>query len=57
MILFTKKGEVLGEPGLGMNLESMLFEKNVSAYEIKKEFQKQLAIYVQLGIPSLLPWV
>ena len=46
MIIFTKKGEVLGDPNFGLNLEDMLFEFNFNATQVKNEFYAQLANYV-----------
>lgn len=47
MILFTNKGDVLGEPNLGMDLESYLFEKNVPTSFIEDKFYDQLNYYVR----------
>jgi phage baseplate assembly protein W len=46
MIIFTKKGEVLGEPNFGLNLEDQLFEFSFNETQIKKDFYAQLANYV-----------
>ena len=46
MIIFTRKGEVLGEPNLGLNLEDMLFEFNFNANQVQNDFYAQLASYV-----------
>jgi hypothetical protein len=46
MIIFTKKGEVLGDPNFGLNLEEQLFELNFNGTQIKKEFYAQLVNYV-----------
>jgi hypothetical protein len=46
MIMFTRKGDVLGDPGFGLSLEDLLFEFGFSANEIKTAFGQQLASYV-----------
>lgn len=46
MIMFTRKGEVLGEPNFGLSLEDLLFEFGFSANELRKTFDQQLASYV-----------
>jgi hypothetical protein len=46
MIIFTKKGEILGEPNFGLSLEEQLFELQVNSYQIKTAFNGQLAAYV-----------
>ena len=46
MILFTQRGEVLGEPNLGMNLEDYLFTFNFDASEIKTKFNAQVNQYI-----------
>jgi phage baseplate assembly protein W len=46
MIIFTKKGEVLGDPNFGLSLEELLFELNFNATQVKNDFYAQLANYV-----------
>ena len=46
MILFTSRGEVLGEPNLGMNLEDYLFTFNFDESELKSNFNAQVNQYV-----------
>ena len=46
MILFTARGEVLGEPELGMDLDEFIFDKNVPVELLKRRFYTQLAKYV-----------
>ena len=46
MILLTKKGEVMGEPELGMDLEEMLFDFNIDEYKLRQTFYAQLQKYV-----------
>lgn len=45
MILTTNKGEVFGEPDLGANLESYLWNTNISASVIKSELNRQIFQY------------
>lgn len=46
MILYTNRGEVLGEPELGMDLENYLFEPGLNENIIKERFYAQLAKYI-----------
>jgi hypothetical protein len=46
MIMFTRKGEILGEPQFGISLEDLLFELGFSSNELRKAFDQQLAAYV-----------
>lgn len=46
MILFTNRGEVLGEPELGLNLEDYLFDFDIPIDVIKRRFYAQLAKFV-----------
>ena len=46
MVLYTNRGEVLGEPELGMNLESYLFEPGLNETVIRDQFYAQLAKYI-----------
>lgn len=46
MIIFTNRGEVLGYPDLGLDLDRLLFELTFNAYQIQKEFYAQVAKYV-----------
>jgi len=50
MILFTIKGEVLGDPDFGANLDELLFETNVSASFVEDIILEQIQNYV----PELL---
>lgn len=50
MILFTNKGELLGDPDFGCDLEKLLFETKVSAYAVKQIINQQIGSY----IPELL---
>jgi hypothetical protein len=46
MIMFTRKGEILGDPFFGISLEDLLFEFGFSANELKIEFDKQITAYI-----------
>ena len=46
MLLYTNRGEVLGEPDLGMDLESYLFEPGLNESVLRDRFYAQLAKYV-----------
>jgi hypothetical protein len=45
-ILLTNKGEVLGEPNLGANLEQLLFETTLDEENVKKIIVEQLDQYI-----------
>lgn len=47
MILFTKKGEVMGEVHLGLDLKQYLFKYNLPIEAIKRDFYNQLSYYAQ----------
>lgn len=46
MIIFTNKGEVLGDPDFGGNLEQILFEFRVSEDYVKAKIQEQIDTYI-----------
>ena len=46
VILFTNQGEVFGEPNLGANLESLIFQTNVSAEYVQKVINDQIVQYI-----------
>lgn len=50
MILFTIKGDVLGEPNLGADLELLLHQTKVSAEYVENQIHTQISEY----IPELL---
>ena len=50
MILFTNKGEVLGDPNFGCNLLELLYQTKVSESYVKSIIEDQIARY----IPELL---
>ena len=48
-VLFTRRGEVLGEPGLGCNLEDLVYGLSYNDIQIKNEIEEQLGRYVPLA--------
>lgn len=48
MILFTNRGEVLGDPSFGLNLEDLIFNLNLSESNIRKEIDMFLITYVPI---------
>ena len=46
MILFTNKGELLGDPDFGADLQRLLFETKVSADFVKTEIVNQFNQYI-----------
>jgi hypothetical protein len=46
MVIFTNKGEVLGDPDFGANLEEILFEFRVSEDYVKGKIQEQIEDYI-----------
>jgi hypothetical protein len=48
-ILFTRKGEVLGDSNFGANLEDYVYELRYNDYMLKKSIQDQLLAYVPLA--------
>jgi hypothetical protein len=46
MILLSSKGEILGAPELGMDLETYLFDKILPADLIKNKFYAQVAQFI-----------
>ena len=48
-ILFTRKGEVLGDSNFGANLEDHVYELRYNDYMLKKSIQDQLTAYVPLS--------
>jgi phage baseplate assembly protein W len=47
-VLFTRRGDVLGSPDFGCNLEDMLFTFGFAEYKIRKEIRRQFNAYVPL---------
>lgn len=46
MILFTNKGELLGDPNFGGNLTQLLHETRLSAESIENEIKAQINEYI-----------
>lgn len=46
MILFTNKGEVFGDSDFGADIESYLWQTNISADKIKTEVIRQITKYI-----------
>lgn len=52
MVLFTNRGELLGDPNFGANLEEILFEFRVSEDFVKNKIYEQIQTYIpeMLGV-------
>jgi len=46
MIMFTKRGEVLGAPDIGLDLDYHLFELNFNSFQLQQNFLAQISKYV-----------
>jgi len=46
MIVFTNKGEVLGDPNFGADLPKLLFETKVSAKSVENDIRDQITEYI-----------
>jgi|JI9StandDraft_1071089.scaffolds.fasta_scaffold285589_2 hypothetical protein len=46
MVLFTNKGEVLGEPDLGADLVLLLYETRVSASFVEEIIRQQISTFI-----------
>jgi len=46
MVLFTNKGDLLGDPNFGANLEELLHETRLSAEVIEADIRAQIADYI-----------
>jgi phage baseplate assembly protein W len=46
MILFTNKGEVLGDPNFGANLLELLYETRVSSEAVRSVLEDQISTYI-----------
>lgn len=46
MILFTNKGDLLGDPNFGANLEELLHQTRLSAEVIEGDIKAQIADYI-----------
>lgn len=49
MILFTRRGDVIGSPDLGCNLEDTLYTLNFNEYQLKSLIEQQLFTYSPLA--------
>lgn len=47
MVLFTNKGELLGDPNFGANLTELLHETRVSAEAVESDIRAQIADYIE----------
>lgn len=45
-LLFTNKGDILGDPGCGTNIEYYLWSTKVPVEKIEKEIRDQIDIYI-----------
>jgi hypothetical protein len=48
VILFTRSGDVLGDPGLGADLDNLIFSTNLSASSIEAVVMNQINNYSRL---------
>lgn len=46
MIIFTNKGDIMGEPNFGANLVYLLHESKLSSESIKNEIDAQIEMYI-----------
>ena len=46
IILYTRRGQVLGVPNLGMDLENYLFNKRININDIRNQFYTQISAFV-----------
>ena len=46
MILFTNKGEVLGDIDIGANLEYYLWQTRITTGNLKNKIEEQISIYI-----------
>lgn len=49
MILFTRRGDVIGSPDLGCNLEDTLYTLNFNEHQLKSLIQQQVLTYSPLA--------
>jgi phage baseplate assembly protein W len=49
VIMFTRRGEVMGAPDLGCNLEDLVYELNYNISQIENEINNQIMNYVPLA--------
>jgi hypothetical protein len=46
MMLFTRKGEVLGDPSFGLDLETLIYDMDLSENAIRQEVQDNIKAYI-----------
>lgn len=49
MLLYTQKGDVLGEPDMGIGLDDLLWERGFSNYQVEQEIILQIQEYIPLA--------
>jgi len=49
MMLFTNRGEVLGAPDFGADLENQLFSLNLNEFSVKSALRDQVMKFIPLG--------
>ena len=49
VVMFTRRGEVMGAPDLGCNLEDLIYELNYNISQIENEINNQIMNYVPLA--------
>jgi hypothetical protein len=46
MLIFTRRGEVLGDPSFGLDLEELIYDLNLSESSVRKEIQSNIKAYI-----------
>jgi hypothetical protein len=46
MLIFTRKGEVLGDPSFGLDLEELIYDLELSEFSIRKEIEDNIKTYI-----------
>jgi hypothetical protein len=56
MLLFTNKGDILGDPNMGCDLERLLYQTRLSESTIERRINEQIETYIPeiIGIPYTL---
>lgn len=49
VVLFTNRGDVMGNQHIGCNLEDLIYEFNFNNYKIKEVIEKQINVYCPLA--------
>lgn len=47
MMLFTNRGEVLGQPNYGASLSQLLYETKVSGDYVRNQIQEQISLFIR----------